>query len=69
MESGTVEDDLESLPGAVLHLCRQLAYSIATVTDGTSNTIALAEGAVDTQTMTWQACDRRPDHFPGLELA
>jgi prepilin-type N-terminal cleavage/methylation domain-containing protein/prepilin-type processing-associated H-X9-DG protein len=30
----------------------QLAYSIATVTDGTSNTIALAEGAVDTQTMS-----------------
>jgi prepilin-type N-terminal cleavage/methylation domain-containing protein/prepilin-type processing-associated H-X9-DG protein len=29
----------------------QQAYSIATVTDGTSNTIALAEGAVDTQTM------------------
>jgi prepilin-type N-terminal cleavage/methylation domain-containing protein/prepilin-type processing-associated H-X9-DG protein len=29
----------------------QLAYGIAAVTDGTSNTIALAEGAVDTQTM------------------
>jgi prepilin-type N-terminal cleavage/methylation domain-containing protein/prepilin-type processing-associated H-X9-DG protein len=28
------------------------AYTIASVTDGTSNTIALAEGAVDTQTMS-----------------
>jgi prepilin-type processing-associated H-X9-DG protein len=30
----------------------QQAYSIAAVLDGTSNTIALAEGVVDTQTMT-----------------
>jgi prepilin-type N-terminal cleavage/methylation domain-containing protein/prepilin-type processing-associated H-X9-DG protein len=30
----------------------QQAYAIGSVTDGTSNTIALAEGAVDTQSMT-----------------